>query len=158
MAVSNNPHDMFAAPIPGASLTKTPGSSPWNSSPPQFTDMHKALSYTWNVVLKDPDAVMQILTFLKGGVAITELVNTFLFAGVAGSKWSLDLALLMYQTFAHQIETIAKMHKVEYTFKRVNPTTAKFIIDYKTYLKEPETEPVKAEAKSLFGGLNKAGA
>jgi len=146
MAVSNDPKHMFAAPVPGAGLTKTPNSSPWQQ-PAQFTDLHKALTYTWNVVLKDADTVMQITTFLKGGVAITELVNTFLFAGVAGGKWSLDLAMLMYQTFAHQIETIAKLHGVKYTFKRVNPKTSQFMKEYSQYLKEPDSEPVKAEAK-----------
>ena len=153
MAVSNRPDQMYAAPIPGASLTKTPQSSPWQSSPPQFTDLHKALTYLWNGPLKQPDAVMQILTMLKDGVTVTEIVNTFLFTGVAGGKWSLDLAFLMYQTFAHQIETIAKMHKVKYTFKRLKPSTAKFINDYRDYIKEPETDEVKSEVKSLFEGL-----
>lgn len=159
MAVSNNPAHMFAAPIPGAGLTKTPNSAPWQA-PAQFTDMHKALTFTWNVILKDTDTVMQIVTFLKHGVAIVEIVNTFLFAGVAGGKWSLDLALLMYQTFAHQIETVARMHGVkDYTFKRINPKTSQFMQEYKQYLQEPLTQPVKQEAtKSLIAtglGLDK---
>lgn len=149
MAVSNDPKHMYANPIPGASLTKTPNSAPWQQAP-QFTDLHEALTYMWNTVFKDPDTVMQVAVFLKGGVAVTEIVNTFLFAGVAGSKWSLDLALLMYQTVCHQIEVIAKIRGIKYTFKRVNPKTATFVKEYGHYLDEPAKEPLKKAATKMF--------
>lgn len=157
MAVSNNPNHMFNAPIPGSSLTNTPGSSPWQK-PPQFTDLHKALMYMWDTVFKDPETVMQILVFLKQGITITEIVNTFMFAGVAGSKWNIDIAMLMYPTVCHQLEVVAKLQGVKYTFKRVKPSTVKFVQQYNQYLKEPDSEPVKAEATKMFAtglGLDK---
>lgn len=149
MAVSKDPSHMFAAPIPGAGLTGTPNSSPWEQ-PSQFTDLHEALTYMWNIVFKDPATVMQILAFLKKDIAVTEIVNTFLFTGVAGGKWNLDLALLMYPTVCHQIETIAKLRNIKYTFKRVDPKVARFVKDFSEYLQEPTTEPVKKAATKMF--------
>lgn len=146
----------FSAPIPGASLTKQPGSSPWQS-PPQFTDEDKALHYIWDEVFQKPEAVIPFMVFLKKGFSVTEIVNTFLFTGIAANKWSLDLALLMYQEVAWMICTLAKFRGIKYTFKRTEPTYAKFLTDYKEYVSEPASEPVKKEAKSLFQGISKVG-
>lgn len=149
MAVSKDPSHMFNAPVAGASLTGTPNAAPWEQ-PPQFTDLHEALLYMWNTVFKDAATVMQILAFLKKGIAVTEIVNTFLFAGVAGGKWSLDLAMLMYPTVCHQIEVIAKLRNIKYTFKRVDPKLTNFVRDFGEFLQEPKTEPVKKVATKMF--------
>lgn len=153
MAVSNDPKHMYAAPVAGASLTKQPGSSPWLSSPPQFHDEMAALNYMWNVALKDPKTITKIVVFLKGGVSVTEIVNTFLFTGMAGNKWSPDLALLMYQEVAWMIEAVAKTAKVKYTFKKMDPSYAQFLIKYKDYLQEPTATPIEQTAKRIFGNI-----
>jgi PhoPQ-activated pathogenicity-related protein len=149
MAVSNDPAHMFGAPIPGASLTKTPGGAPWQS-PPQFTDEDEALHYIWEVVFQKPEAVVPFMVFLKKGIAVTEIVNTFLFAGVAASKWTLDLAMLMYQEVAWMICALAKIRGIKYTFKRLQPSYADFLVEYKDYIAEPAKEPVKAATTKMF--------
>lgn len=155
MAVSNDPKHMFGAPVPGASLTSTPNSAPWQQAP-QFTDLHKALVYTWDTLFKDPDTVMKLMAFLRSGMTITEIVNVLLFSGIAGSKWNVDIALLMYQTVCHQLEVIAHTWKVKYTFKRIQPSTASFVKQFNQYLSNPDDKEQKIEQvvqKPLFASL-----
>lgn len=147
-----NSNKAFDAPIPGQSLTKMPGSSPMEK-PPQFVDEQKALDYFWNSLLEDPKTVTKLMVFLKGGMAVTEIVNTLLFVGVSAGKWSLDLAFLMYQEVAWMIEALAKIRKIKYTFKRIDPEYADFLYEYKDYIKKPEDEPIEQATKGLFSGL-----
>ena len=39
----------FDAPVPGQSLTDTPGNYPWEH-PPQFTDPEEASEYIWQML------------------------------------------------------------------------------------------------------------
>ena len=50
--------NIFDAPIPGQSLTDTPGNSPWEH-PPQFSNVNDAAEYVWNT-LHEPEVSVQI--------------------------------------------------------------------------------------------------
>lgn len=144
----------FDAPLPGQSLTKMPGSTAMEK-PPQFVKEEEALDYFWNVILENPKTVTKLMVLLKGGLAVTEIVNTLLFTGVAAGKWNLDLAFLMYQEVSWMIEALAKVRNIKYTFKRINPEYANFLYQYKDYITAPEDEPIEQATKSLFSGLKK---
>lgn len=139
-------------PIPGQSLTDAPGSS-MAKKPPMFVHEPDALNFMWNKVLSNPKTVTQIMTFLKAGLTVIEITNTLLYAGCASSKWTLDLAFLMYQEVAWQIEALAKIRKIRYTFKPIDETYNQFLIQYQDYIKEPEETPVEKAASAIFSGL-----
>ena len=52
----------FDAPIPGQSLTDTPGNAKWEH-PPQFTDVEEASEHVWDR-LHDRNFLPQVLSFL----------------------------------------------------------------------------------------------
>ena len=58
----------FDAPIPGQSLTDTPGNPSWEH-PPQFTDVEQASEYVWGKIHNER-ALTQIILFLKEGVPV----------------------------------------------------------------------------------------
>jgi len=141
---------MMDAPIPGQSLTAAPGSSPMEK-PPQFAEEHKALDYVWNVILTNQQTVTQLMVFLKKGATITELVNTFLWGGVAAGKWSLDLAFLMYQEVSWMFEALAMIRKIKYKFKRLDPKYADFLLKYQDYIKAPDDTPIEQAVNKAIG-------
>ena len=55
--------NIFDAPIPGQSLTDTPGNAKWEHSP-EFTDAKKASNYIWDKIHNEK-MLEQILTFLE---------------------------------------------------------------------------------------------
>ena len=71
--------NIFDAPIPGQSLTNTPGNYPWEH-PPQYTNIKEASEYVWDVLHKEKNAD-QVLTFLKNGIPVEAIARTILFGG-----------------------------------------------------------------------------
>ncbi len=103
----SNVGGVFDAPIPGQSLTQAPGSSPIEH-PPLFVHLDDALEYMWDKLHKKK-ALIQLEGLLKSGVPAEALARTMLYQGMCDSKWTVDLALLMFQTVIWQIEAIAKL-------------------------------------------------
>ena len=93
--------NIFDAPIPGQSLTNTPGNYPWEH-PPQYTNIKEASEYVWDVLHKEKNAD-QVLTFLKNGIPVEAIARTILFGGFMEGKWSVDVALLIAEVVFKQI-------------------------------------------------------
>lgn len=140
-------------PIPGQSLTKPPGSYA-HEKPPQFTEEQKALEYVFNDVLGNKKNITKFMVLIKGGLAVTEITNTFLYGGIMAGKWSLDLAFLMYQEVAWMFAAYAKIWGIKYTFKKADPDYEDFLMQYQDYITQPtDDEPVEKAVNSLFSGL-----
>tara|TARA_B100000424_G_scaffold226920_1_gene187536 strand:+ start:170 stop:676 length:507 start_codon:yes stop_codon:yes gene_type:complete len=93
--------NIFDAPIPGQSLTNTPGNYPWEH-PPQYTNIKEASEYVWDILHKEKNAD-QVLTFLKNGIPVEAIARTILFGGFMEGKWSVDVALLIAEVVFKQI-------------------------------------------------------
>ena len=83
MSALENPFD---APIPGQSLTDTPGNYPWEH-PSQFSDVEEASEYVWDR-LHSEEMLDQVITLLKEGVPVEALTRMVLFGGFAESGCS----------------------------------------------------------------------
>jgi|TARA_R100000084_G_C4627113_1_gene136366 hypothetical protein len=94
----------FDAPIPGQSLTNTPGNYPWEHSP-QFTDVKEASEYVWGLMHEDKPLI-QIVSLLKEGVPVEALARMVLFGGFMEGKWTPDVAILLSQVVFKQIMAI----------------------------------------------------
>jgi len=101
-----NNFNEFNAAIPGQSLTDSPGNAAWEH-PPQFTDVRKALNYTYGQLLTKPH-ITKLLTLLKHGVPAEAITKTVLFAGFAGGKWTPDVALLMARPTLAMVVALGK--------------------------------------------------
>ena len=82
---------MFDAPIPGESLTREPGSSPWER-PPQYTDLNEAAEDLFDKILQNS---AEIILSLEAGASAEDLAKTMLFGGFSKGKFTPDLALLL---------------------------------------------------------------
>lgn len=102
----------FDAPIPGQSLTQPVGGSRVEH-PPQFVHLDDALNFTWDMLHK-PKVLLKMMGLLKAGASVESIVSTSLFRGISEGKWTVDLALLMYQTVVWQVESIAKLKRIDY--------------------------------------------
>lgn len=104
-------NQVFDAPIPGQSLTQAPGASPIEH-PPVFVHLDDALEYVWDQ-LHTKKALVQLQGLMKSGVPAEAMARTILYKGLMSSKWTVDLALLMFQTVIWQIEAIAKLKGIK---------------------------------------------
>ena len=93
--------NIFDAPIPGQSLTNTPGNYPWEH-PPQYTSMKKATEYVWDILHEDKN-LTQVITFLENGIPVEAVARTILFGGFMEGKSNVDLALLIAEVVFKQI-------------------------------------------------------
>ena len=109
--ITQNTSNPFDAPIPGQSLTDTPGNYPWEHSP-QFTDLNKAAEYMWDN-LHEENKLEQTLLILKSGASVEGLTRGILFTGFVDGKWNVDLALLLAEIIFNQILAIGVKAKIK---------------------------------------------
>ena len=96
--------NIFDAPIPGQSLTDTPGNANWEH-PPQFVDVDEAAEHIWDRL--HTEAVLdQIITLLRNGVQVEAIVRLILFTGFSEGKWTPDVAILLAEIVLKQIMAI----------------------------------------------------
>ena len=101
----------FDAPVPGQSLTDTPGNYPWEH-PPQFTDPEEASEYIWQM-LHRKELTEQLIGLLDAGIPVEALGRTILFAGFMEGKFSPDLAFIITEPVMKMIAAIGVKGGVE---------------------------------------------
>ena len=101
----------FDAPIPGESLTDTPGNAKWEH-PPQFVKVEDASEYIWDR-LHDEKLLEQVIAMLRDGIPVEALARMILFGGFAEGKWLPDLAVLLAEIVFKQIIAIGMAVKVK---------------------------------------------
>jgi hypothetical protein len=103
----------LSAPVPGQSLTTTPGNAPWER-PPQYNDVKTALNYLADQIT-EPNHTKDLLFLFKNGICIEEVVRTVLFAGFQSGKWTMDTALLLYRPLMMLLIAISYRAKLKDT-------------------------------------------
>ncbi len=103
--------NIFDAPIPGQSLTNTPGNYPWEH-PPQYTNLEDATEYVWDILHKEQN-LEQIVTFLRNGIPVEAIARTMLFGGFMEGKWTVDVAMLIAEIVFKQIMAIGIKAEVQ---------------------------------------------
>lgn len=83
----------FDAPVPGQSLTDTPGNYPWEH-PPQFTDPEEATEFIWQT-LHTEEFMEQIIGMLDAGVPIEAIARVIVFGGFVEGKFTPDVGFLI---------------------------------------------------------------
>ena len=96
--------DPFDSPVPGQSLTDTPGNYPWEHAP-QFTDPEEITEYLW-VTMHQKQLTEQLIAMLDAGVPVEAIGRTILFAGFMEGKFSPDLAFIITEPVMKMIAAI----------------------------------------------------
>jgi hypothetical protein len=76
----------FDAPIPGQSLTDTPGNYPWEH-PPTYVDPEEATEYIWDRLHAD-DFAEQVVAMLDAKIPVEAIARVILFGGFLEGKFS----------------------------------------------------------------------
>jgi hypothetical protein len=97
-------YNNFDAPIPGQSLTDTPGNYPWEHSP-NVTRVEDAMMYLTERFTEEENA-QNLVSMLKAGVPVEAIARVVLFAGFTEGKWSVDLAILIGEPLMKLIAAI----------------------------------------------------
>jgi len=96
--------NIFDAPVPGQSLTDTPGNARWEH-PPEYTDVEKASEYVWERLHKK-EILEQVVTFLENNIPVEAVARMVLFGGFMEGKWTPDVAVLLSEIVFKQIVAI----------------------------------------------------
>ena len=96
--------DPFDSPVPGQSLTDTPGNYPWEHEP-QFTDPEEITEYLW-VTMHKKEFTEELIAMLDAGVPVEAIGRTVLFGGFMEGKFSPDLAFIITEPVMKMIAAI----------------------------------------------------
>ena len=105
------PYNEFDAPIPGQSLTDTPGNYPWEH-PPQFTDPAEVAEFLWQT-LHQEQFLEQTIGMLDAGVPVEAIARVLLFGGFMEGKFSPDVAFIITEPLMKMILSIGVKANVD---------------------------------------------
>ena len=91
----------FDAPVPGQSLTDTPGNYPWEH-PAQFADPQEATEYIWDRLHAD-DFAEQVVAMLDANIPVEAIARVILFGGFLEGKFSPDVAFIIAEPVMQMI-------------------------------------------------------
>ena len=152
---------MFEAPIPGQSLTDTPGNAPYER-PPEITDPRQALVHHLNR-LQDAEVLDAAMTFVEMGMTIRELTEFMTTAATMNGIHSLDVGLMVAPAIHEFLTVSARKLGVEFEEGFENKEEKKRMQDLKVKAmrkkivpsEEPEVmeEPIVEDEKPVRKGL-----
>ena len=98
-------HDSLGAPIPGQSLTSTPGQLPYEK-PPITTDPEDALEALVEYIRK-PTSIKTIVHLMNAGVSAETIASSFVLGGVSEGMYDVDLAEIIKPPLVMYIVEVA---------------------------------------------------
>ena len=144
----------FDTPVPGQSLTDTPGNYPWEHAP-QFTDPEEITEYLW-VTMHQKQLTEQLIGMLDAGVPVEAIGRTILFAGFMEGKFSPDVAFIITESVMKMIAAIGINGGVEKIVFSLEDLTNKQQIREITKVKMAK-EKVEEITESTQADIQKAG-
>ena len=121
-------YNSFDAPVPGESLTNTPGAAAWEH-PPTHSKVEDAIELI-NDKLMDEKNGMRVLTLLDIGIPIEALVKVITFSGFLEGKWTVDVAKMLDPLVAMLLAKITKDAKLNNVRINLNdPNDKEFMED-----------------------------
>ena len=100
----------FDTPVPGQSLTDTPGNYPWEH-PPKFVEADEAADYLWNR-MSEPEFAEQVIAMLDAGVPVEAIGRVILFGGFVKGTFNPDVAFIIAEPVMKMIATIGVIAEV----------------------------------------------
>ena len=147
----------FDAPVPGQSLTDTPGNYPWEH-PAQFTDAREATEYIWDRLHAD-DFAEEVVAMLDANIPVEAVARVILFGGFLEGKFSPDLAFIITEPVMQMIAVIgatAGLSNIKLSMSDItNDQQLADIVRTKLNNQEfkKEVEGVKKDIKKVSKGL-----
>lgn len=103
---------LIAGPIPGQSLTREPGSAPWER-PSKYSDPLDALEH-YMETLTSEEVVDNITDMLELGVPVSVVAGSMLTSGVMNGLHTVDVKMLLRPMLSVHIKGIADVLGIDY--------------------------------------------
>jgi len=97
-------YNPFDAPIPGQSLTDTPGNYPWEH-PPKKINPEEILEDLWSR-LTDADSAEELIAMLDAGIPVEAIVRVIVFTGFAEGEYNPDVGLVIIEPLMKMVTSI----------------------------------------------------
>lgn len=136
---------MFKAPIPGMSLTGTPGNAPWEQ-PPKTHDIEEAVRLHITKMNK-PKTLDSIINMLELGYPVKAMTESILTGAVMHGIHTVDVSVIIAPVIHAQLVAIAKEAGIEYDEGFDEPTEEK---------EARERELIKAKVRAKMRKMGKA--
>ena len=102
--------------IPGESLTVSPDDPrPWES-PPQIVTKSDGLEYYFELFTSE-EIYDRLMDSLESGVAVMDLVKTFLYQGFQEGLFNPDMMLILAEPLAYMIAALAERAQIEFVIQ-----------------------------------------
>tara|TARA_R100000808_G_C2153809_1_gene164369 strand:+ start:1219 stop:1740 length:522 start_codon:yes stop_codon:yes gene_type:complete len=98
------PYNEFDAPIPGQSLTDTPGNAPWEH-PPQMTDPEQILEGLYDKITNG-EFTEQLIAMLDAGIPVEAIVRVMVFGGFMQGKYTPDVGFMIVEPLMKLIAAV----------------------------------------------------
>ena len=103
-------YNPFDAPVPGESLTNTPGAAAWEH-PPTNAKVEDAIEFIEDRIMERENGI-RVLTLMDIGMPIEALVKVITFSGFLEGKWTVDVAKMLDPLVAMLLTKIARDAKL----------------------------------------------
>ena len=103
-------YNPFDAPVPGESLTNTPGAAAWEH-PPAHAKVEDAIEFIEDRIMERENGI-RVLTLMDIGMPIEALVKVITFSGFLEGKWTVDVAKMLGPLVAMLLTKIARDAKL----------------------------------------------
>lgn len=110
---------LLDAPIPGQSLTDSPGNWPWEN-PPEMSDPEEATKYYVNK-LANEDVMDDLSVLLSNDMPLVPLVKTLLTTGVMNGIHSIDVSIIIAPVIHAFIKASMTNYNIEVRDDITNP-------------------------------------
>jgi len=101
----------FNAPIPGESLTREPGNSPWEQ-PPLYADVQQALAFHLKN-LSDPDRQDDAMFLLERGFPLNVLVDSMCEFAVMNGVHTIDVSMIISPVIHEYLLSLAEAQDIK---------------------------------------------
>ena len=148
----------FDAPVPGQSLTDTPGNYPWEH-PPLYTDPEEVTEFIWQT-LHSEQLLEQVIAMLDAGVPVEAIGRVILFGGFVEGKFSPDVAFIITEPVMKMILTIgvkAGIDNIKMSMSDITNNEQLSNIVKTKISNEERDKAVKEAAKSVKQDIKKTG-
>lgn len=102
----------FSGPIAGSSLTRAPGSVPWEK-PPMYTTVDDAMKF-FVQQFQNPMMVHSFLATIEAGAPLDVTIYTILSHGFAEGKWTPSLMVMLIKPFTALCVMLLHRAKIKY--------------------------------------------
>jgi hypothetical protein len=111
-------NDLVTAPIPGMSLTSTPGNRPWEQ-PPQLVKLSQVVDY-YTDRFTEPELVDEVLNAISKEAPLYEMAKGLMVTSVMKGLHTIDTGMMALPVIVEIMKTLAELNDIGYVIEQAD--------------------------------------